>query len=75
MPLKTGAVPIVVLPTLKVTVPAMVPAVDEFSTADRVAVPPNITELGVAVTVMLVGSVATINMPFPAEAAKMAFPP
>ena len=52
----------------------MVPAVDEFSTADRVAVPPSVTELGVAVTVMLVGSVATINVPLPAEAAKVAFP-
>ena len=61
-------------PTLNVTVPVMVPAVDEFSTADRVAVPPSVTELGVAVTEMLVGSVATINVPLPAEAAKVAFP-
>ena len=38
MPLKTGAVPIVELPTLKVTVPAMVPTVDEFS-MQTVAVP------------------------------------
>ena len=73
MPPKTGAVPIVVLPTLKVTVPA-IGDVDEFSTADRVAVPPSVTELGVAETVMVVGSVATVNVPLPAEAAKVAFP-
>ena len=49
-------------------------AVDELTDAVSLVAPPSITEPGVAETVMVVGSVVTVNAVLPAEAAKVAFP-
>ena len=70
---ETEAVPSVVAPIVNVTVPVIAPAVDELTDAVVVG-PASVTEPGVAETVTLVGSVATVNVPLPAEAAKVAFP-
>ena len=74
VPLETEALPSVVAPIVNVTVPVIAPAVDELTDAVSLVAPPSITEPGVAETVTLVGSVATVNVPLPAEAAKVAFP-
>ena len=74
VPLETEAVPSVVAPIVNVTVPVMAPAVDELTDAVSLVAPPSITEPGLAETVMVVGSVVTVNAVLPAEAAKVAFP-
>jgi hypothetical protein len=70
VPLETATVPSVVDPTVNVTVPVMVPAVPEFTDAIRVVFPPMVTELGVAVTVVVVDGMAfTVNPTVPFDAA------
>ena len=52
VPLETVALPRLVDPAAKVTVPVMVPLLVEDTTAVSVVVAPMATELGAAVTVM-----------------------
>ena len=56
VPPEIEAMPRVCPPAVKVTVPVRVPAAVELTAADSVVVPPIVTELGVAVTVVVVGS-------------------
>ena len=56
VPPETEAVPRVVLPIVNVTAPVIDPAVDELTDAISVVALPIVTELGVADTVMPVGT-------------------
>jgi hypothetical protein len=56
-PPETGAVPKVVLPIAKVTIPVSVPGTAELTDAVNAVVPPGATEAGAAVSVVAVTAV------------------
>ena len=74
-PLVRGAVPMVVVPILKVTVPLMLPAAVEDTDTFSVTGALMITLVGVAVNVVVVvGSAARAIVVLPPEAAKVVSP-
>jgi hypothetical protein len=75
-PPETAAVPKVVVPIEKVTVPVMVPAVVELTEAVNAVVPPSATKFGEAMTVVVVGTGSDTDMvEVPVEVAKVVLPP
>jgi hypothetical protein len=64
----TAAVPKVAVPIENVTLPAMVPPVGELTDATNSVAPPRFTEVGAAVSVVVV-TASTVSVVLPVEAA------
>lgn len=75
-PPESGAVPKVMLPIEKVTVPVTVPAVVELTDAVNAAVPPGVSDAGDEVSVVVVAAgPATFSVVLPVEDAKFPLAP